>query len=174
MRVPFAIALATMAVAASPALAQSRPPEARASFVNREGREIGEATLRQTPNGVLIRLGITELPSGPHAVHIHKTGKCEHQGGFQSAGGHYAPQGKKHGFEVDGGPHAGDLPVQWASTEGMMRADILAPDVTLAQGQAGLLDADGSAIIVHAGIDDYQSQPSGNAGQEIACAVVRG
>jgi Cu-Zn family superoxide dismutase len=173
MQVPFAIALATMAVAASPALAQSTPPEARGSFVNLEGREIGEATLRQTPNGVLIRLGVTELPSGPHAVHIHETGKCEPQGGFKSAGSHYAPRGKEHGFEVEGGPHAGDLPVQWTSTEGMMRADILAANVTLGEGEANLLDADGSSIIVHAGIDDYRSQPSGNGGQEIACAVIR-
>ncbi len=70
------------------------PRKARASFVNLEGREIGEATLRQTPDGVLIRLGVSEIPSGPHAMHIHEAGRCEHQGGFQSAGGHYAPCGR--------------------------------------------------------------------------------
>ncbi len=74
---------------------------------------------------------------------------------------------------MEGGPHAGDLPVQWASIEGMLRTDIIAPDLTLTEGEATLFDADGSAIIIHAGIDDYQSQPSGNAGQQIACAVIR-
>ena len=173
MRATPAIALVTMALLSFPAFAQSSPPEARASFVNLEGREIGEATLRQTPNGVLIRLGVSEIPSGPHAVHIHEAGRCEHQGGFQSAGGHFAPRGGEHGYEVEGGPHAGDLPVQWASIEGMLRTDIIAPDLTLTEGEATLFDADGSAIIIHAGIDDYQSQPSGNAGQQIACAVIR-
>lgn len=155
-----------------PALAQTPQPTS-VPIINRDGAEIGQAYLTQTPHGVLIRLSVTQLPNGPHAVHIHETGNCDPGSGFESAGDHYAPRGKQHGFLVEGGHHAGDLPMQWASEEGLLRADILASDVTLEDGEGTLFDDDGSALVIHAGPDDYQSQPSGNAGDPIACAVIQ-
>jgi Cu-Zn family superoxide dismutase len=106
-------------------------------------------------------------------VHIHQTGACDPATGFKSAGDHYVPRDAEHGFQVESGPHAGDMPNQWASDEGLLRADVVNPHVTLGDGEATLFDTDGSAIVVHSGLDDYESQPSGNAGQEIACAVIR-
>jgi Cu-Zn family superoxide dismutase len=156
-----------------PALAQQTPQTASAAFTNKDGKEIGQANLTQTPHGVLIRLGLTQLPTGPHAVHVHETGTCDPATGFESAGGHYAPRGHEHGYLVEGGFHAGDLPMQWASEEGLLRADILAEHVTLGDGEGTLFDDDGSALVIHAGPDDYQSQPAGNAGDRIACAVIR-
>ena len=155
-----------------PASAQS-PQTASAAFVNRDGREIGQADLTQTPNGVLMRLGLTQLPTGPRAVHIHETGACDPGTGFESAGGHFAPGGKEHGFLAEGGYHAGDLPMQWASEEGLLRADIFTEQVTLGDGDRSLFDDDGSALVIHSGPDDYRSQPAGDAGDRIACGVIR-
>jgi Cu-Zn family superoxide dismutase len=157
---------------AAPALAQPQRT-ATAAFVDLQNNQVGQAQLTESANGVLIRLSLTQLATGPHAVHIHETGSCEPSTNFESAGGHFAPEGRAHGFLAEGGPHAGDLPMQWASTEGFLRADIFTDRVTLGDGETSLLDDDGSAIVIHAGVDDYQSQPSGNAGDPVACAVIR-
>jgi Cu-Zn family superoxide dismutase len=155
-----------------PALAQT-PQPASIPIIDLKGAEVGQAYLTQTPHGVLIRLSVTQLPTGPHAVHIHQVGNCDPATGFESAGDHYAPRDNQHGFLVEGGPHAGDLPTQWASGEGLLQADMLAANVTLEDGEGTLFDDDGSALVIHAGPDDYQSQPSGNAGNPIACAVIQ-
>jgi Cu-Zn family superoxide dismutase len=154
------------------ALAQE-PQTVSVPFVGLQGQDVGQAALTQTPHGVLIRLGVTNLPPGPHAVHVHETGVCDPSTGFESAGDHYAPGGREHGFAVEGGPHAGDMPNQWASSEGHLRGDIINPRVTLGEGDGTLFDEDGSAIVVHSSLDDYRSQPSGEAGDRIACAVIR-
>ncbi len=161
---------------ATPALAQSDNMASKkltTNFVNNNGKNIGTATLMQTPNGVLIQTNLHNLPMGKHAMHIHKTGKCDVQGDFQSAGDHYAPGGNEHGFKSENGPHAGDLPNQVVDRRGRLRADILAPAVTLEKGaKATLLDNDGSALVIHSDADDYQTQPAGDSGDRIACAVI--
>jgi Cu-Zn family superoxide dismutase len=146
---------------------------AKATFLSKEGREIGTATLSQTANGVLIQLDVRGLPQGDHAFHIHQVGRCEPSGQFKSAGGHFAPRDKKHGFQDDAGPHAGDMPNQYVQESGALKADVINSHVRLEQGEASLLDEDGSALVIHANPDDYRSQPSGQAGDRIACAVVQ-
>lgn len=128
--------------------------------------------LRDTAtNGVWLNVSIESLPAGTHAFHIHETGKCE--GDFKSAGGHFAPAGNKHGILVKGGSHAGDMPNIHVPADGSLNIEVFAPDVTLDKGaENSLFDADGSAIVIHEGIDDYKSQPSGDAGARIACGVV--
>jgi len=155
---------------AAPLLAQDMLT-ARANFVNGEGEEIGTAALSETPSGVVINVEVTGLPAGEHGFHIHQTGSCETPD-FQSAGGHYAPRGNQHGFLVEGGPHAGDMPNQFIQEDGILRAHIRNDRVTLGEGEGTLFDEDGSAFIIHADPDDYQSQPSGNAGSRLACAVI--
>ena len=156
-----------LALAALPAAAQS----AKATLKNAEGKEVGRAALTQTPAGVLIRLTVKGLPAGERAFHIHGVGKCEPP--FESAGPHFNPENHQHGFAVEGGWHAGDLPNVTIPAEGALEIDILATELSVSDGDEKMLDADGSALIVHAGIDDYTTQPTGNAGGRIACGVVK-
>ncbi|BBK44367.1 superoxide dismutase [Cu-Zn] [Allostella vacuolata] len=149
------------------------PEGMQATFVDANGKNVGDATLAQTPHGVLITARISGLPPGEHGFHLHETGRCDAAGGFESAGGHYAPRGKAHGFKAEDGPHAGDMPNQFVGSDGWLRAHVLNARVSIGGGAAALLDADGSALVVHAGADDYGSQPSGKAGKRLACAVIR-
>jgi superoxide dismutase, Cu-Zn family len=144
---------------------------ARAAMQDDQGKSVGTIEMRQTPHGVLLIGRLDGLPPGPHAFHIHGVGKCEPP--FTSAGGHFNPAGKKHGLLVADGHHAGDLPNLHVPASGALTFEMLAPAVSLVAGAAGdLFDADGSSIIVHAGVDDYKSDPTGDAGGRIACGIV--
>jgi superoxide dismutase, Cu-Zn family len=165
------IALAVALGLPSTAVAQTAP--AAASFVNAQGKPIGSATLSQTPYGVLIRIDVGELPPGEHGFHVHQTGKCEPADTFMSAGGHFEPAGRKHGYKTEGGPHAGDMPNLIVAKDGTLTAAIVNPRVALDNGPASVFDQDGSALVIHAKPDDYASQPAGDAGDRIACAVIR-
>lgn len=153
--------------------AKSEGESAKATFIDGRGRPVGTATLTHTPNGVLIQARLEGLSSSEHAFHIHETGKCDPQSRFESAGAHHALLGEAHGFRIEDGPHAGDLPNQFVSDGGMLQLNVVNDRVTLGRGPATLFDADGSALVIHAGADDYRSQPSGSAGDRIACAVVQ-
>jgi Cu-Zn family superoxide dismutase len=145
---------------------------AKATFIDAKGKQTGTATLTQTPNGVLIELNLSNVLPGEHAFHIHQTGRCDAKDGFKSAGDHYAGDRKQHGFKVEGGPHAGDMMNKFVGSDGQLRAHVINTRVTLKDGENTLFDSDGSALILHAKGDDYSSQPSGNAGDRIACAVI--
>jgi superoxide dismutase, Cu-Zn family len=146
--------------------------QAHATFVNAAGTPIGTATLRQTPGGVLIDINVARVPPGAHALHIHETGTCDAPA-FTSAGDPYNPTGAKHGFVADSAPHAGDLPNQFVQHDGVLQAHVFTPQITLGAGTGTLFDADGSALIIHNQADDYASQPAGEAGDRLACAVIR-
>src|SRR5919106_5606786 len=96
------VLVAAAPVFAQPAYSGSPTQTARATFVNQQGQQVGTATVAQTPNGVLINAEIAGLPPGEHGFHIHETGRCDPTTGFESAGGHYAPGGHKHGYLVEG------------------------------------------------------------------------
>jgi Cu-Zn family superoxide dismutase len=140
--------------------------------MDKDGKTIGSATLIDTPNGVLIRADFASLPPGPHGFHIHEVGRCDAATGFESAGDHYNPRGAQHGYWLQDGPHAGDMPNQTAAPDGRLLAEIFNPHVRF-EGEATLFDQDGSALVVHATADDYRSQPSGEAGDRIACGVIQ-
>jgi Cu-Zn family superoxide dismutase len=141
------------------------------TFINSDGRQVGTGTLIQTDRGVLITANLSGLPAGQHAFHLHETGRCDAPS-FESAGGHYAPMKRRHGFLASGGPHAGDMTnVQVVGST--VSVQEFNPFVTLSGGEAPLLDQDGSALVIHAKADDYSTQPSGDAGARIACAVVQ-
>ncbi|GGD15776.1 superoxide dismutase family protein [Aquisalinus flavus] len=147
------------------------PAEARAVLMDPDGNEVGTVSFTQTPNGVLIRAGLMNVPAGEHGFHIHETGSCSPD--FGAAGGHYAPRSNEHGALVDGGMHAGDMPNIFVSEDGTLVTEVLNANISLEDGATGtLFDDDGSAVMIHSGPDDYQSQPSGAAGDRIACGVV--
>jgi Cu-Zn family superoxide dismutase len=156
-----------LALAALPAAAQS----AKATLKNAEGKEVGRAALTQTPAGVLIRLTVKGLPAGERAFHIHSVGKCEPP--FTTAGGHFNPGGRKHGLMAADGHHAGDLPNLHVPAGGELIVEVLNPAVTLEKGKANsLFGPQGTALVIHAGKDDYKTDPTGDAGGRIACGVV--
>jgi Cu-Zn family superoxide dismutase len=151
-----------------------RPTSAAATIINAQGKEIGRAKLAQVPNGVLIQVQVSGLKPGEHGFHIHETGKCETPS-FESAGDHFNPTDHKHGIEVDSGPHAGDLPNLVVGSDGSARLSPLNPYVTLEKDKKNsLLKDGGTALIIHSGVDDYQSQPSGKSGQKVGCGEIRG
>jgi Cu-Zn family superoxide dismutase len=138
---------------------------AKADLRTADGKAIGSATLADTPKGVLITLDLKGAPEGVHAFHVHEVGKCEPP--FKSAGAHFNPDHKKHGFVAEG-PHAGDMPNLHIPASGDLEQEVLNPNLSL----AAMLDADGAAVILHAKADDYKSDPAGNAGDRVACGVV--
>jgi Cu-Zn family superoxide dismutase len=152
---------------ASPALAVDK---AHAVLKDKDGKEVGKVELTDTPSGVLMRLSLDGVPPGDHAFHVHAIGKCEPPD-FKSAGPHFNPDETKHGLMNAEGPHAGDMPNLHVPDSGKLTVEVLNEMVTL-DAEPALLDDDGSAIVVHAAADDYQTDPAGNAGDRIACGVV--
>jgi len=135
-----------------------------------QGKVVGTVLLVDTPHGILLRGALSGLPPGTHAIHFHETGKCEPP--FKSAGGHFNPTRKAHGVMDPAGPHAGDLPNLVVPKEGELEFELFAEALTLADGPNTVLDADGTALVLHAKPDDYRTQPAGDSGDRIACGVI--
>ncbi|AJD50994.1 superoxide dismutase, Cu-Zn family [Thalassospira xiamenensis M-5 = DSM 17429] len=146
--------------------------EAQSRFINTSGAEIGTLTVNGVPDAAILKIALTDLPPGQWvAFHIHENGECDAQGGFKSAGGHFNPMNKSHGHEFADGPHAGDMMNQYVNDKGALYAQILNNAVRFEDG-TGETDIHGKTVIIHAGADDYKSQPSGDAGDRISCAVI--
>ncbi len=137
-----------------------------------DGSAAGTIEFTQTNHGTLIVFDLHGLSPGAHAVHIHTSGNCDAKTKFTSAGPHFSPEQKMHGFMVKGGPHPGDLPNQWAAADGTLHAGTVTNMFSLGNGKKSIFDRDGASIIVHAKGDDYASQPAGNSGDRIACGVI--
>ena len=160
--------LMLMAAALLPAAAQT----ASVALKDADGKDVGTARLTQTPVGVLVQLSVKGLPAGEHAFHIHAVGKCEPP--FTTAGGHFNPTGKKHGMMAHEGQHAGDMPNLHIPANGELAVEVLNAAITLEKDKPNsLFDADGSAMVIHAGKDDYKTDPTGEAGGRIACGIVQ-
>jgi len=115
---------------------------------DKDGKALGTITLTETAQGVLLNGELTQIPPGPHGFHIHAVGKCEPP--FTSAGGHFNPDNKKHGFHEASGSHAGDLPNLHAAADGKAVVDAITPGLTLTGGGKSLFDQDGAALVIHA------------------------
>ncbi|MCF3936062.1 superoxide dismutase family protein [Acuticoccus sp. M5D2P5] len=166
-------AAAMFLAATAAASAQDGMPTMMADVIDTSGASVGTVSFMQTPSGfVVIKADISGLEPGVHGFHIHETGECDAEGGFESAGGHYSG-GMEHGVLTEGGPHAGDLPNVEVGGDGTLVTEIFTDRVSIGGETNPLDDADGSAIMVHSGADDYQSQPSGDAGSRVACGVLK-
>ena len=145
-----------------------------ATLINAAGQTVGRAILTQGPTGLLIRIEAEGLSPGWHGAHIHATGQCAAP--FTSAGAHinHGEPKAPHGLLNALGPDDGDLPNIFADPQGRVRAEIFTTRARLAAEGPGqwLWDADGSALVIHAAMDDHTSQPIGGAGARVACGVM--
>lgn len=162
-------ALAVSPMLLAPASAQDA---AKAQLTDAQGETVGTVDLTETPNGVLLRLELTGGPPGEHAFHVHETGQCDPPD-FESAGGHFNPDDQQHGLRNSDGPHAGDMPNLHVPDSGELTVEILNTTVTLEKGAPdSLLQEGGTALVIHEGVDDYETDPTGEAGGRLACGVI--
>ena len=127
-----------------------------------------QRAFRDTHGGLGLWLEAKGLPPGEIGMHIHDVGRCDGPD-FASAGPHWNPQAKQHGRRNPAGPHAGDLGNLIVDPDGSVKLHH-APDPA---GHApSALDANGAALVIHAQRDDEMTDPSGNSGSRIACAVL--
>jgi Cu-Zn family superoxide dismutase len=148
---------------------------ANASMRDSGGRDLGTLRVLLTSTGARVTGTLAGVPAGEHGFHFHQTGRCEPAGetAFASAGGHYNPAGREHGTLNPAGPHAGDLPNVTAGADGRVALPDSGLTVAMSEtARAGLFDADGAALLLHAAADDYRTDPSGNSGARIACGVL--
>ena len=138
-------------------------------LVNQAGQPLGTVSAWQTAGGVGIRIQASGLPHGIHGIHVHSVGRCDGPK-FESAGPHWNPASRKHGLSNPAGPHGGDLPNVTVAANGVLSTIVTVPGASLTGGQ--LTDADGAALVIHAGADDNVTDPSGNSGDRIACAIL--
>ncbi len=163
----------------APEAAAAAPAKATESFFGRTkaavatltpsatGGATGIVTFAASGNTVDVHVVAAGLvPGSVHGFHVHDIGNCASPD-FMSAGGHFNPEHKMHGPQT-GDHHAGDMPSLLADPSGAIDARFTLAGVALG-GSDGFV---GRAVILHAGNDDYQTQPTGNSGARLSCGVI--
>ena len=150
------------------------PRQIKVRIVNSAGQDAGVATFKTVRNGVRVKLDLKNLRFGMHAIHIHQNPVCDAPD-FEGAGGHFNPDGRQHGFMNPMGHHNGDFPGGISIGEdhtgeatfvlNSISLDPNSPDSLFLHG--------GTSIVVHVKPDDQKSNPSGDAGNRIACGVIQ-
>lgn len=133
------------------------------TIVGPNGEARGFASFTSDGRRTTIKVDAEGLPAGVHGIHLHAVGRCDGPK-FESAGAHWNPAGKQHGKDNPQGAHLGDLPNLTAGADGKASASFAI--------DGDMADADGTALVIHAKADDYKTDPSGNSGDRIACAVL--
>ncbi len=175
---PIAVALAVAGLSIGCTDHSNNPQIAAAtvSLVNTSGASVGTADLTQTNDGV-VSLTVTVtggLPTGVHGIHFHEVGVADPKAtpAFSTSGEHYNPASRQHGLENPQGTHAGDLPNVVIDAQGKGTLVTTTDRISLTDASKTLFDANGSSLIIHAGVDDQKTDPSGNSGGRIAGGVV--
>jgi superoxide dismutase, Cu-Zn family len=173
--------LALLGVAVLTRVGQADERSAEATLHTASGAEVGWARFEADGDAVHVKVRAYGLTPGFHGFHVHAAGVCDGSVGFATAGGHFNPAGTTHAH------HAGDMPSLLVKDDGTAELDFRTGSFTLDQ----LLDADGSAVVVHAGPDNFGNVPSrylsgpsltpgadattlatGDSGARAACGVV--
>lgn len=129
----------------------------------------GTVTFTALDHGVRVAGEVRGLPPGTeHGFHIHEKGDCSKNG--DASGGHFNPAGGTHGKFAAAGSHAGELPSLVADANGVARFSVEDHSISLADGAVN--NVVGRALVVHRDRDDFTTQPAGNSGPRIACAVI--
>ena len=163
-----------LAVAAIALPALAGPASVTVPILGPQGEAMGSATLTEGPRGVLVRVEAKGLTPGWHGLHFHEKADCS-SADFKSAGGHmHDAMPVAHGLLNLAANETGDLPNLFAGADGVANAEVFSTLVSLGpEGRGRLLDADGSAMVIHASPDDHLTQPIGGAGARVACAVIK-
>ncbi|WP_299148853.1 superoxide dismutase family protein [uncultured Tateyamaria sp.] len=167
-----AIVAGSMAFGWRTALADGHAATATSDLKNINGDTIGMANLQQTAHGVLVHIKVSDLPPGKKGVHFHAKAHCAADTGFKSSHGHHGEEDGAHGLLNPAGPGKGDLGNIFVGTDGVGEMEVFKTGATLDGGDLPLLDADGTAIVIHAEADDHISQPIGGAGARIVCGLI--
>lgn len=154
-----------------PGGAKLAEPAAEASLVDSSGARVGVATFSGTDGGAQMSISVTGLAPGRHGLHVHETGACTPPG-FESAGGHFNPDGRKHGTLNPDGPHAGDLPNLVVEAGGSADTTLTVPGSLLLEGPGSMAGEQKRALVIHADPDDEKTDPSGNSGARLVCGVI--
>lgn len=174
MKVHYAGSVSLLALAAAlggcATPAATSGPAASASLSATKGNTVtGTVHFSQAGAKLRVQAQVAGLAPGPHGFHIHEKGDCSAPDG-SSAGGHFNPQAKSHAHPDAAERHAGDLPQLVADAAGQARLDFEIDLIRIGDGPTDIL---GRAVVVHAGADDFKSQPAGNSGPRVACGVIQ-